>query len=174
MRKTIPTTFVVVISILTLVLVSPDAKAQAAGGTKFRGVSLNQSIDEVQKVMAANGFKPQLVDDPVRVWGRDANNAICGSAEFKNGKAVELSFLPCYFRMDSRTTSKDLAQAMVSNFPIPKLDVGSRLQPGPARAQRITYYYGRLKTGENVEIPIGDYPKVVITPGDNAGGPVFK
>lgn len=163
-------------SLLVLTLFSLHAVSQ--GVTKFRGLALNQSIDEVQKIMTSLGFKPKLLDDPQRRW-EDAEPlrvmaSDCGSARFKNGRAVELRFSPCYFRMDSRTTSKDLAQAMVNNFPIQKMDIGSRLEPGLTRAQRVTYYYGRLKTGEKIEIPIEDSPEVVVAPGETAGGPVFK
>ena len=161
------------------------ALGQGTGGTKFRGVSINQSIDEVQKAMAANGFKPEPNSSD-----KDRLSWNCGSVGFKNGRSTELRLAPCFFRLDSRISARDLAKAMVDNFPLKGMAVGSRQEVDilsyPARRYQVNFYYGRLKTGENVEVIVNDgrymaqvnyegsSPEVTVTAGESTGGPIFK
>ena len=123
-----------------------NALAQDRGGTKFRGISLNQSLEMTREGLKANGFDLQSTDRSSSTIKR--GNQECGSIKFDAaGLSETLRLEQCYFAA-SGMNMKELAQAIVNNYPV------QRLEPQTIRTPMctMTLYKGTAKTGELVGI----------------------
>jgi len=142
-----------VVFLCTISSLCHNVLAQDKGGTKFRGLSVNQTLEQAANSLRANGFDLAREENSEGLKIRRGSES-CGSVYFgrarSSNETVVTSFRleQCYFGASGLSTP-ELAQAVIKNYRIPALD--PEFGPGGFACQSVIYK-GRANTGELIRV----------------------